>query len=75
MTTLKVHIENASQDAAVRTLLDALHIRYEDADNGRGDTEYLQSSPVNANRLNQAIDDLNKNKGAQVDLKTLFPSK
>lgn len=73
MTTLKVHIENTSQDAAVRTLLDALHVRYEDTDNGMDETEYLKSSPSNAARLNQAIDDLNQGKGVQVDLKTLFP--
>jgi len=75
MTTLRVHIENSSQDAAVRTLLDALHINYEDAGNDEDETDYLQSSPVNADRLNQAINDLETGKGVKVNLKTLFISK
>ncbi len=72
MTTLTVHIEDANQDAAVRTLLDALRVRYEES-NGMDETEYLNSSPVNKARLDQAIEEIKQGKGVEIDIDTLLP--
>ncbi len=72
MTTLTIHIEDMNQDAAIRTLLDALHVRYEESGTGMDETEYLQSSSANATRLNQSIEDLNKGKGTEINPDSLF---
>ncbi len=72
MTTLTVHIEDANQDAAVRTLLDALRVRYEEL-NVMDETEYLNSSPANKARLDQAIEEIKQGKGIEIDIDTLSP--
>jgi hypothetical protein len=59
MTTLTLHIENSTQDAAIRTLLDALHVKYDEV-NDMDETEYLNSSAVNAERLKKSIDQIKK---------------
>lgn len=75
MTTLTVHIEDNNQDAAIRTLLDALHVRYEESESGMDETEYLNSSPANKARLDQAIEEIKQGKGIEIDLDTLLPKK
>jgi hypothetical protein len=73
MSTLTIHPENIEQDAAIRTLLDALHVRYEEVDNGMNETEYLLSSPANAEHLKQSIAQLENGEGKEIDLDTLLP--
>ncbi|MFA5418437.1 MAG: hypothetical protein WC341_08265 [Bacteroidales bacterium] len=74
-TTLTIRPANSEQDIAIRTILDALHVPYEEADTEMDETEYLNSSPANAIRLKQAIEDLKQGKGIEVDLNTLLPKR
>jgi hypothetical protein len=73
MSTLTIHPENLEQDTAIRLFLDALRVPYEDADKGMDETEYLLSSPANAEQLKESIAQLNRGEGVEVNLKTLFP--
>jgi hypothetical protein len=72
MTALTIHPENADQDTAIRTILDALHVKYEEVD-GMDETEYLNSSPANVEHLNRSIAQIDKGQGVEVDLDTLLP--
>lgn len=72
MSTLTVHIENFDQDIAIRTILDALHVRYEEAIN-MDETEHLLSSPANAAHLKKSIDQAERGEVIKVDLNTLLP--
>ncbi len=72
MSTLTIHIENSDQDVAIRTILEALHVRYEETDS-MDTTEYLLSSPANAAHLKKSIEQAERGEGVSVNLDTLFP--
>jgi hypothetical protein len=71
MTTLTVHIDNSDQETAIRTILDALHVQYDENDSS-DTTAYLLSSPANAAHLKKSIEQAERGEGASVNLDTLF---
>ena len=72
MSTLTVHLENDDQDIAIRTILDALHVKYEEA-NIMDETEYLLSSSANAAHLKKSIEQAERGDVVKINLNTLLP--
>ncbi len=65
MNTFVVHLETEAQEKAVKAVLEALHINFEqEAD----ETEYLMSPPTMVARIEQSEKDIKAGKGVKVDI-------
>lgn len=69
MSTFVVHLETEAQEKAVRAVLEALQINFEQEVD---ETEYLMSSPAMVARIEQAEKDIKDGKGVKVDLNNLW---
>jgi hypothetical protein len=69
MSTLVVHLETEAQEKAVKAVLEALQINFEQEID---ETEYLMSSPVMVDRIEQGEKDIQAGKGVKVDLNDLW---
>jgi PHD/YefM family antitoxin component YafN of YafNO toxin-antitoxin module len=69
MSTLVVHLETEAQEKAVKAVLEALQVSFEDE---LDETEYLMSSPTIVARLEQSEKDIEAGKGVKVDVKNLW---
>lgn len=72
MTTLTLHIGDKDQETAIRTILEALHVNYDEGDT-TDTTEYLLSSPANAAHLKKSIEQAERGEVVKVNLDTLVP--
>lgn len=69
MSTIVIHPETEAQEKAVKAVLEALQINFEqEAD----ETEYIMSSPAMVARLEQGEKDIKAGKGVKVDLNNLW---
>ncbi|RYE22308.1 MAG: hypothetical protein EOP42_24615 [Sphingobacteriaceae bacterium] len=69
MSTLVVHLENEAQEKAVKAVLEALQVTFEQEVD---ETEYIMSSPNMVTRIEQSEVDFENGKGAKVDLNKLW---
>ncbi|MEX8546618.1 MAG: DUF2683 family protein [Mucilaginibacter sp.] len=69
MSTFVVHLETEAQEKAVKAVLEALQINFEQE---MDETEYLLSSPNMVDRIEQSEKDLQAGKGVKVDLNNLW---
>ncbi|RYY19828.1 MAG: hypothetical protein EOP41_09495 [Sphingobacteriaceae bacterium] len=69
MSTLVVHLDNKAQEKAVKAVLEALQITFEQEID---DTEYIISSPNMIARIEQSKSNLENGKGVKVDLNNLW---
>jgi glucose-6-phosphate isomerase len=71
MTTLTVHPVSEDQETAIRLLLDALHVDYK-ATEDTDETEYLLSSPANAEHLKKSIEQGQKGEVTNLSLDDIW---
>lgn len=69
MSTLVVHLESEAQEKAVKAVLEALQINFEQEVD---ETEYLMSSPAMVARIEQGEKDIQAGKGVKVDPNNLW---
>lgn len=69
MSTLVVHLENEAQEKAVKAVLEALQVTFEQEVD---ETEYIMSSPNMVARIEQSEVDFENSKGVKVDLNNLW---
>lgn len=69
MSTLVVHLESEAQEKAVKAVLEALQINFEQEID---ETEYLMSSPAMVARIEQSEKDIQAGKGINVDFNNLW---
>jgi len=71
MTTLTVHPVSEDQETAIRLFLDALHVDYNATDE-MDETEYLMSSPANAEHLQRSIEQGNRGEFTRIGLDDIW---
>ena len=71
MKTLTIHLQNSDQEMAVRQFLDGLRISYE-ATNEMDETDYITSSPVMVQRLNEAKVQKERGEGIKITLDDIW---
>jgi hypothetical protein len=69
MSTFVVHLETEAQEKAVRAVLEALQINFEQE---MDETAYLSSSPRMVARIEQSEKDIKAGKGVKVDINNLW---
>lgn len=69
MSTFVVHLETEAQAKAVKAVLEALQINFEQEID---ETEYIMSSPTMVARIEQSEKDTAAGKGVKVDLNNLW---
>ncbi len=71
MTTLTIIPVSDEQETAIRIFLDALHVDYK-ATEAVDDTEYLLSSPANAEHLQKSIEQGQKGATTRLSLDDIW---
>ncbi|HEY9196791.1 MAG TPA: DUF2683 family protein [Mucilaginibacter sp.] len=69
MSTLLIHIETEAQEKAVKAVLEALQISFEQEVD---ETEYLMSSPAMVAKIDEARNEARQGKGTKIDTKDLW---
>lgn len=69
MSTFVVHLETEAQEKAVKAVLEALQINFEQEVD---ETEYIKSSPAMVARIEQSEKDIKAGKGIKVDINNLW---
>jgi hypothetical protein len=69
MSTFVVHFETEAQEKAVKAVLEALQINFEQEVD---ETDYIMSSPAMAARIEQGEKDVKDGKGVKVDVNNLW---
>jgi PHD/YefM family antitoxin component YafN of YafNO toxin-antitoxin module len=72
VTTLTIHIENSNQDAAIRTLLEALHMQYDELESSTTETEYLNSTKAMVAHLEKSNKEAKQGDTLEINLDTLL---
>lgn len=70
MSTFVVHLETEAQEKAVKAVLEALQINFEQEVD---ETEYLLSSPAMVARIEQSEKDVKAGKGVKAEITYLTP--
>ncbi len=71
MTTLTISLVNQDQETAIRIFLDALHVDYKTSDE-TDETDYLLSSPANAEHLQKSIEQAKKGEVTNLRLNVIW---
>ncbi len=69
MSTFVVHFETEAQEKAVKAVLEALQINFEQE---LDETEYIMSSQAMVARIEQGEKDIQAGKGVKVDINNLW---